>query len=95
MLAYARHHLELDANFQLAAEAGLIEVLIYAFATLTQKILRRGIYRTYAEFEDRLPYVRGRILPLDDVRSQLGLRDRVTCRFAELTSNIPHNQILV
>ena len=63
-----------------------MEILIYAFAVQTQQILRRGIYRTYVEFEDRLPYVRGRVLPLEDARHQWGLRDRITCRFAELTA---------
>ena len=94
MLPTLSMRFELDADFPLPAEAGLVEVLIYAFAVKTQRILRRGIYRTYVEFEDRLPYVRGRILPLEDARRQLGLRDRITCRFAELTANIPHNQIL-
>ena len=89
MLAYTKHAVDLDADFPLPAEAGLVEILMYAFAVHTQQILRRGMYRTYVEFEDRLPYVRGRVLPLEDVRHQLGLRDRITCRFADLTAKHP------
>src|SRR5215217_3873840 len=55
MLAYTKNAMDLDADFPLPAEVGLVEILMYAFAVQTQQIMRRGIYRTYVEFEDRLP----------------------------------------
>ena len=41
-----------------------------------------------------MPFVRGRLELLEDVRVNLGLHHQAICRFAELTANIPHNQVL-
>jgi 5-methylcytosine-specific restriction enzyme subunit McrC len=64
------------------------------FAHQTEHVIRRGLYRAYVEREENLRFVRGRIVPLQDLRTNRGLRHQVACRFAELTADVPHNQIL-
>lgn len=68
--------------------------IVAYFAELVQAQLAHGLYRTYVEQEDNLTMVRGRIAFADDLRANAVLRQRTYCRFAELTWDIPENQII-
>lgn len=81
-------------DFDFATEEGLLDVLARLYADRVERLILAGLYRAYVERTDTLPYVRGRILTLDDIRTQRGLRHRVTCRFSELTADVPHNRVL-
>lgn len=95
MLGFADRLVRFDApEFPFEEEAGLLDVLARLFANQTERLIRRGLYRAYVEREDNLRFVRGRLLPLEDLRMNRGLRHQVACRYAELTADVPHNQIL-
>ena len=73
----------------------MLDVLARLFAKQTEAVIRRGIYRAYVEREENLRFVRGRILPLSDLRANQGLRHQVSCRYSEQTADVLHNQILL
>lgn len=72
----------------------MLEFVVAHFADLLEQRMARGLYRNYAESEDNLSAVRGRIAVAEDVRHNFVLRHRTFCRFAEFTWDIPENQIL-
>lgn len=95
MLAYADRLVRFSpTEVAFAAEDGVLEILVRLFARRTSLLVRRGLYRDYVERTENMPFVRGRLDLLDDVRVNRGLHHQAICRFAELTANIPHNQIL-
>jgi 5-methylcytosine-specific restriction enzyme subunit McrC len=95
MLGFADRLVRFDpADFPLETEAGLLDVLARLFAKQTELVIRRGIHRAYVEREDNLRFVRGRIEPLSDLRTNHGLRHQIVCRYAELIADVPHNRIL-
>ena len=95
MLGYAHRLVSFDRELvHYGAETGLLDLLARLFAEHTETVIRRGLYRAYVEREDNLRFVRGRILPFDDLRANLGLHHQVVCRFGELTADVPHNRIL-
>ena len=83
-----------DDEVGYAAQYGLLEFLALIFARETEHLLLRGLYREYVERSESLPYVRGRFDVMADIRTQRGLHHVIACRFADLTADVPHNQIL-
>ena len=81
-------------DFPFSEQTGLLDVLARLFAHQTELILRHGIYRAYVEREENLRFVRGRIVPIEDIRANRGLRHQVACRYSELTADVLHNRIL-
>ena len=72
----------------------MLEFVVAHYADLLESRIAHGLYRTYAEREENLSAVRGRIAVADDVRHNFVLRHRTYCRFAEFTWDVPENQIL-
>ena len=72
----------------------MLEFVVAHYAELLESRIAHGLYRTYAEREENLSAVRGRIAVADDVRHNFVLRHRTYCRFAEFTWDVPENQIL-
>src|SRR5918998_2646218 len=72
----------------------MLEFVVAHYADLLESRIAHGLYRTYAEREENLAAVRGRIAVADDVRHNFILRHRTYCRFAEFTWDVPENQIL-
>jgi 5-methylcytosine-specific restriction enzyme subunit McrC len=72
----------------------MLEFVVAHYADLLESRISHGLYRTYAEREENLSAVRGRIAVADDVRHNFVLRHRTFCRFAEFTWDVPENQIL-
>ncbi|GMU65245.1 MAG: hypothetical protein AMXMBFR36_15190 [Acidobacteriota bacterium] len=73
--------------------ADLFDKLAGILARRTLARVRRGLHREYLRYEESLPYVRGRLLPLELVRAGRGAA--VPCRFEDQTSDIEDNQILL
>lgn len=73
--------------------ADLFDKLAGILARRTLLRVRRGLHREYLRYEEGLPYVRGRLLPLELVRAGRGAI--VPCRFEDQTSDIEDNQILL
>src|SRR5215207_9813808 len=72
----------------------MLEFVVAHYADLLESRIAHGLYRTYAEREENLAAVRGRIAVADDLRQNFVLRHRTYCRFAEFTWDVPENQIL-
>ena len=95
MLGFVAKPLKVDpSDFPFDVEPGLLDVLARLFARQTELVIRRGLYREYVECDENLRFVRGRVVPLDDLRANQGLHHQVVCRYAELTSDVLHNRIL-
>jgi 5-methylcytosine-specific restriction enzyme subunit McrC len=58
-----------------------------------EDLLRAGLYRDYRLREERLRFVRGRIL-LDDQLRRGGLLHTQSCRYADLTADTPENRVV-
>jgi len=72
----------------------ILEFVADYFAGLVDIRIAEGLFRSYLEFEDNLPFVRGRVVFAEDIRQNLILRHRTFCRFSELTWDIPENQVI-
>jgi 5-methylcytosine-specific restriction enzyme subunit McrC len=72
----------------------LLEFLIAHFADLLEDRVQHGLYRTYAEREENLLAVRGRIAIGEDLRRNVVMRHRTYCRYTEFTWDVPENQVL-
>jgi 5-methylcytosine-specific restriction enzyme subunit McrC len=95
MLAYADRLVKfLPSEIAFAAEDGVLEVLVRLFARQTSFLVRRGLHRDYVERTESIPFIRGRVALLEDARLNRGLHHQALCRFAELTGDVPHNQVL-
>jgi 5-methylcytosine-specific restriction enzyme subunit McrC len=72
----------------------LLEFVVARFATLAEERIQQGLHRQYLEREENLGAVRGRILVAPDLRHNFALRHRTYCEFAELSWDIPENQVV-
>jgi 5-methylcytosine-specific restriction enzyme subunit McrC len=72
----------------------LFEFVAAYFAELVENRIDQGLYRSYAEKEENLAVLRGRIDFAEDMRHNYALRHRTFCRYAEFTWDIPENQIV-
>jgi 5-methylcytosine-specific restriction enzyme subunit McrC len=95
--------------YMLCAEAGLAEfrppptgleenpdVFAFVLAALLHGIeglLRAGLYRDYSLREERLPFVRGRIVLADQLRRG-PLLHMQSCRYADLSADTPENRVV-
>jgi 5-methylcytosine-specific restriction enzyme subunit McrC len=95
MLAYADRLVRFSqSEVAFTTEDGILEILVRLFARRTSLLVRRGLHRDYVERTENMPFVRGRLELLEDVRVNFGLHHQGICRFSELTADIPHNQVL-
>ncbi len=73
----------------------LVDLLIQMLLVHVDRVVLRGLKRTYVERDETLVSVRGRV----DVRQTLGLHmrglPRVQCRYDEYTLDCPENQLLL
>jgi len=72
----------------------LLELIARHFAGLVEERLAQGLYRAYVEQEENLIGVRGRIDFTADLRQNYLLRHRTSCRYGDLTWDVPENQVL-
>lgn len=71
----------------------LYDLLAIVLAKRILGRIRKGIYRNYLEFDDKLPYVRGRLDVLAHVKSPE--KSILPCCFEEHTADLADNQILL
>ena len=76
------------------SDTTLLDIFIRHFTQLLDQQLRQGMLRDYAETEDTLGQVRGRIDLVRQQRENLSRPQRIACRFSELTADIPINRLL-
>lgn len=96
MLAVALD-LEIDSGTMTALGSQrdtLLEVLIGLFSRKLADALRQGIPRRYTVCEDELPALRGRLDVARQFTRLAASPQRLACRFEELSSDTPLNQIM-
>lgn len=96
MLAVA---LDLDIAAGQIAKLGwqnenLLEVLIKLFCDRLFAAVHLGLPRRYVGMEEDIPTLRGRLDVIRQFSTLAASRDRLACRFDELSSDIPLNQIM-
>src|SRR5690606_31982575 len=72
----------------------MLEFIVGHFVELVDHRIANGLYRAYVEHEDNLPAIRGRIVVEEDIRRNLIDRHLSYCRYADLTWDIPENQVI-
>jgi 5-methylcytosine-specific restriction enzyme subunit McrC len=95
MLTYAYKELEfLDEEISFPENKNFHEILIEVLTKRLESLLERGVLKSYSEIEENLPYVKGRILVLHQLRYNMILKHKTYCRYADLTQDILENQII-
>lgn len=72
----------------------LLEIVAQQFAGLVLGRVDAGLHRDYVEKSENQTFVRGRIDFAEDIRLNHTLRHKVFSRYAELTWDIPENQVI-
>lgn len=72
----------------------LLEFVVAYWCGLVEERLEHGLYRAYVEQEENLNFLRGRIAFTEDVRRNLIMRQKTSCRYSELMWDVPENQVL-
>ena len=86
----------LDAARTLATErdGSLVDLLALLLAEGSIRIAKQGILHDYVTREESLARVRGRLLVFEQVTRRYGQLQTLECRFDELETDIPENQLL-
>lgn len=73
----------------------ILELIVRAFVEQVEKLLRRGVYRTYRAEEETRPFLRGRLLLAEQLRQSVNSPGRFAQRLHEYTSDVAENRILL
>jgi len=72
----------------------MLEFFATYFVGLVEDRIDDGLYRSYQDREDNLPFLRGKVLFAEDIIRNSVLRHRTYCQFTEYTWDIPENQAI-
>jgi 5-methylcytosine-specific restriction enzyme subunit McrC len=72
----------------------ILEILIKLFCDKLFEAVHIGLPRRYVGFEEDIPTLRGRLDVIRQFSTLAASPDRLACRFDELSSDIPLNQIM-
>lgn len=72
----------------------IFEFIVTIFLKRVQKLIRQGLHRSYIEYEENEPYLRGRLLVADHLRTNLVNVGRFQQRTIDYTADVLENQIL-
>lgn len=75
-------------------DENLLEVLIRLFCDRLFEAVHLGLPRRYVSMEEDIPTLRGRLDVIRQLSTLAASPDRLACRFDELSSHIPLNQIM-
>ncbi|MEN3972312.1 restriction endonuclease [Sphingomicrobium sp. XHP0235] len=75
-------------------DENLLEVLIRLFCDRLFEAVHLGLPRRYVAMEEDIPTLRGRLDVIRQFSTLAASPDRLACRFDELSSDIPLNQIM-
>ena len=81
---------ELDTS----PDGRLIDLLAQLLADASERILRDGLLQDYVVHDETLGVLRGRLRIDAQVRRRFGRVDQLECRYDELETNVPDNQLL-
>lgn len=97
MVRYGLGLLELKAeDFPVSDERqpNYYDILVRFLLQELELILQKGLYTSYANYEDNLTSIRGKILFKEQILYNHNRGDKVFCGFSELTSDILENHII-
>ena len=83
-----------EIRFQSKREHPL-EFLIPAFTQLCQKLITKGLYRTYVTTIDNIPYLKGKLLLKQQIQNTMKFNMKFSCEYDEFTTNNLENQIIL
>lgn len=72
----------------------LLEIFILHFCDLLHAELMQGMIRHYVTNEGSLPVLRGRLRVEEQLKQNLAHRERLFCRYDELSADNTHNRII-
>lgn len=72
----------------------LLEIFILHFCDLLHAELMQGMIRHYVTKEGSLPVLRGRLRVEEQLKQNLAHRERLFCRYDELSADNTHNRII-
>ena len=72
----------------------IFECIVVIFLRQVERLVRRGIYRTYIEQQDNHPFLRGRLLIADHLQQNAVHPQRFYQRTNEFTADVLENRIL-
>lgn len=72
----------------------LLDIFIQLFLNEVSGLVKRGISRHYQHQEDNLPYMKGKLLVSQQLRTNLVMKHRHYMEFDELTSNRAENRLI-
>lgn len=95
MLTYAHDLADLRHEaIDLAASDDLFEFIVVIFLRQVERLVQRGIYRTYVTEEENQPFLRGRLLLADHLQRNAMHVQRFYQRTNEFTADVLENRIL-
>ena len=72
-----------------------MEFLMIAFERLCQKLIRRGLYRSYVTYNDDVSYMKGKLMIKQQILNTMKFNMKFNCEYDEFTSNNIENQIIL
>jgi 5-methylcytosine-specific restriction enzyme subunit McrC len=97
MVRYGLELLELKSEDFLVSDEkqpNYYDILVRFLLQELELILQRGLYTSYADYEDNLTSIRGKILFKEQILLNHNRGDRIFCGFSELTSDILENRVI-
>lgn len=94
LLGYARNPGWREDSVAMAGADDLVPALAEAFTEQAERALERGVLQGYAEVDDSLTVLRGRLRENDQLRQRFGIAVPLLVRFDEHTVDIAENQLL-
>ncbi len=71
------------------------EIIITTFVKKCQKLIRQGLFKSYNNHEDDLPFLRGKLLVSQQIRNQANTKLQFSCKYDEFEYNNLDNQIIL
>ena len=75
------------------AKDNIFEILIYLFAKNLLSLLKKGVFKSYVEEKENLPYLRGKLNIIQQIRYNSFSQQFLFCEYSEFTENNLMNQI--
>jgi len=72
----------------------LFDLIALLLAEECRRLVRDGLLQDYVTREERLPLLRGRLLPLEQVTRHYGQVDVLECRYDEFETDVDENRLI-
>lgn len=72
-----------------------MEIIISIFVNQCYKLLDAGLYKSYVNQHDTIPYIRGKLLLQEQIRNESKFNLKFGCEYDEFTADNLDNQILL